>query len=408
MRRIVFLLVLPVFLSACSTLVPETTLNPVPAADARKNLDSAVKFADDAAAGLRSIQTETSQAQNFLTIASLGLATVTASKMIHGKAISSLRDPAIALGLISATDSTFAPRTKRQIVDAGLRAVSCAKSAAYTMNALPEALPGDGNKGKGTAGTNNSPMVSFAKPAAPSSTKSVRDFAASLRGTNVPAFAGAGLPSPQAALANAVEGAADKQDDALTKAKAQAAASQISAPAYLVDTVDSIVRSVIAELHDSDPSPQAITDGVQKQTSSALANVKKSVEGATDATKETAATVGAAKAAQVATNAFSVAVQKQADAAAAAAANQANLAVPPGEGFGQPVPSAAGAGGKKAPPPPVVRMAIPAPQAPQIEKAVAAADDKAATAEADTKDEKVHLLSVSELLNSAADCQKTK
>ena len=287
MRLSILIIAATTCISGCGTLFPERYITTSAPPSSGKSLADAVLYADSTATEFKKIQIEASETQVGVNLVTLAVAILAGSRVVYSHSISSLRGPAIALATLGGINTLISSASKRQALDEGIFALSCAKQVAYSMDALPDPLTGL------KTSSSPSPMVQLfdlrsgqiAVPAAaPGGANSIaasriNEFAASLEQVVVPAAPGAKLiSSPLTPLANTLKTAASEHATALADVTAKATAVKLSSALYLQSATERIALSVVSQMHQLDPATKDIVSAVRSQSTGYLSDFKSALE----------------------------------------------------------------------------------------------------------------------------------
>jgi hypothetical protein len=307
--KIALVLMFACGLFGCATMVPEKTIHVGLNTDSEKDMGSAIKYADKTMNVYQELQTQTSEQQNGLNIATFGLGMAGGAAVAYNKPIQTIKAIAILLAGTSGAEILLSPAAKRNILAQGMSAIACAKYVALTMDAAPAAL------GSGTPSSTGqtAPLVAFATrraeatspqsplsrngaPISANASQEIRDYARALT-TPYPATPRApGSPAPEASnapLAPLLFADADTHDASMNELVATATTTSYSAPRTLVRTVDLISLIVLDQLHRSDPNTKDIYDKVKTANSQALTDLEQALSAAKKQTDKTLADIGA-------------------------------------------------------------------------------------------------------------------
>jgi hypothetical protein len=289
-------------------MVPEKTIHLESGVEAEKDLKSALDYADTQIAAYLRLQSDASEQQAGLNIATYGLAMAGGAAVAYNSPIQSIKAIAILLAGASGAEVLLSPTAKRNVLEQGMAAIVCAKHVASTMDAAPAAL------GSGSPSSTNqttplvafvraradvaSPQVSVSHNGAPLSSNAasdIRAYATELATYVVtPKAPGSDRQATFAApLAQVMFADADAHDSIMNELVASATVAAHSAPHMLVHTVDLISLNVLDQLHRSDPNTKDIYDKVKAANSQGLADLEQALSAAKKQTDKTLADIGA-------------------------------------------------------------------------------------------------------------------
>jgi hypothetical protein len=307
--KIALVLMFACGLFGCATMVPEKTIHVGSNTDSEKDLASAIAYADTTMDAYQKLQTQTSEQQSGLNIATFGLGMAGGAAVAYNKPIQTIKAIAILLAGTSGAEVLLSPAAKRNILAQGMAAIDCAKYVALTMDAAPAAL------GSGTPSPTRqtAPLVAFAArraeapspqsplsrngaPISANASQEIRDYAIALTTPYTAAPRAPGSPAPEAStapLAPLLFADADTHDASMNELVATATTTSYSAPRTLVRTVDLISLIVLDQLHRSDPNTKDIYDKVKTANSQALTDLEQALSAAKKQTDKTLADIGA-------------------------------------------------------------------------------------------------------------------
>lgn len=296
-------------LFGCATMVPEKTIHVGSNTDSEKDLVSAIKYADTTINTYQKLQTQTSEQQSGLNIATFGLGMAGGAAVAYNKPIQTIKAIAILLAGTSGAEVLLSPAAKRNILAQGMAAIACAKYVALTMDAAPAAL-GSGTPStadqtaplvafavrRGEAFPPQSPLSPYGAPISANASQKIRAYAQALTTPDPAAPRAPGSPAPEAwtaPLAPLLFADADMLDASMNELVATATTTSYSAPRTLVRTIDLISLIVLDQLHRSDPNTKDIYDKVKTANSQALTDLEQALSTAKKQTDKTLADIGA-------------------------------------------------------------------------------------------------------------------